>query len=168
MTTYRHWSVSLRQDPDNVPYFRTLSPNKTEWWLISATLCRWRRCFTADQLWFMTRIHEEEAESSSGPIFHSRKLREITPPQRLPKFPKSTRTLIYIYMTVLDDLKSRNDWSSPHRSQRVSLKADGYEWCYTLLVVRARRDDYYNTYYYYYTCIYNAHTFSIVVLNQSK
>ena len=35
---------------------------KTEWRLISATLCGWRRCFVADQLWFMTytrgrRIH---------------------------------------------------------------------------------------------------------------
>ena len=28
--------------------------------LISATLCGWRRCFMADQLWFMTRIREEE------------------------------------------------------------------------------------------------------------
>ena len=35
-------------------------PDKTEWRLISATLCRWRCCFVADQLWFMTRIREEE------------------------------------------------------------------------------------------------------------
>jgi len=33
---------------------------KTEWRLISATLCGWRHCFVADQLWFMTRIREEE------------------------------------------------------------------------------------------------------------
>ena len=34
---------------------------KTEWRLISATLCRWRHCFVADQLWFlMTCIREEE------------------------------------------------------------------------------------------------------------
>ena len=31
-----------------------------KWRLISATLCGWRRCFVADQLWFMTRIREEE------------------------------------------------------------------------------------------------------------
>jgi len=36
------------------------SPDKTEWQLISATLCGWRRCFVADQLRFMTRIREEE------------------------------------------------------------------------------------------------------------
>jgi len=36
--------------------------DKTEWRLISArpTLCRWRCCFVADQLWFMTRIREKE------------------------------------------------------------------------------------------------------------
>jgi len=39
---------------------RILSPDKTEWRLISATLCGCRRCFMADQLWFMTRITEEE------------------------------------------------------------------------------------------------------------
>ena len=59
IATYRHWSVSLWQDPDDVPH-RILSPDKTEWRLISAILCGWRHCFVADQLWFMTRIREEE------------------------------------------------------------------------------------------------------------
>ena len=39
--TYRHWSVSLWRDPYDVPHWRILSPDKTEWWVISATLCRW-------------------------------------------------------------------------------------------------------------------------------
>jgi len=60
MATYRHWSVSLWWDPDDVPHCRILSPDKTEWRLISATLRGWRRCFVADQLWFMTRIAEED------------------------------------------------------------------------------------------------------------
>ena len=60
MATYRHWSVSLWRDPDDVPHCRILSPDKTECRLISATLCRWRRCFVADQLWLMTHIREEE------------------------------------------------------------------------------------------------------------
>ena len=60
MATYRHWSVSLWRDSDDVPYCRILSPDKTEWRLISATLCGWRRCFMADQLRFMTCIREEE------------------------------------------------------------------------------------------------------------
>jgi len=60
MATYRHWSVSLWRDPDDVSHCRILSRDKTEWRLISATLCWWRRCFVADQLWFMTRIREEE------------------------------------------------------------------------------------------------------------
>jgi len=37
---------------------------KTEWRLISATLCGWRRCFVADQLRFITRIREEEVVDS--------------------------------------------------------------------------------------------------------
>jgi len=62
MATYRHWSVSLWRDPDYVLHCRILSPDKTEWRLISATLCGWRRCFEADQLWLMLRIREEEQE----------------------------------------------------------------------------------------------------------
>jgi len=60
MATYKHWSVSLWRDPDDVPHCRILFHDKTEWRLISATLCGWRRCFVADHLWFMTRIREEE------------------------------------------------------------------------------------------------------------
>jgi len=60
MATCRHWSVSSSGDSDDVPQCRILSSDKAEWWLISAALCRWSRCFLADQLWFMTRIREEE------------------------------------------------------------------------------------------------------------
>jgi len=38
MATYRHWSVSLWRDPDDVSHCRILSSDKTEWRLISATL----------------------------------------------------------------------------------------------------------------------------------
>jgi len=62
--TYRHWFVSLWRDPDDVPHCRILSPDKNEWRLISTTLCGWGRCFVADQLWFMTRIREEEEDYS--------------------------------------------------------------------------------------------------------
>ena len=41
-------------------------PDKIEWRLISATLCGWRRCFVADQLWFMTRIRDEEDYHATG------------------------------------------------------------------------------------------------------
>ena len=59
MATYRHWSVSLWRDPDNVSHCGILSPDKTEWRLISAILCGWGHYFVADQLWLMTRIREE-------------------------------------------------------------------------------------------------------------
>ena len=62
MATYRHWSVSLQRDPDDVRHCRILSSDKAEWQLIPAALCRWRRCFLADQLWFMTHIREEEED----------------------------------------------------------------------------------------------------------
>jgi len=64
MVTYRYWSVSLWRDQDDVPHCQILSPDKTEWRFISATLCGWRCCFVADQLWFMTCIREEEEECS--------------------------------------------------------------------------------------------------------
>jgi len=60
MATCRHWSVSLWRDSDDVQHCQILSSDKAEWWFISATLCGWRRCFVADQLWFMTCIREEE------------------------------------------------------------------------------------------------------------
>jgi len=36
--------------------------DKAEWRFIPATLCRWRSCFLADQLGFMTRIRERKKE----------------------------------------------------------------------------------------------------------
>ena len=59
IATCRHWSVSLWRDPDDVSHCWILSSDKTEWRLIPAALCRWRRCFLADQLWCMTCIQEE-------------------------------------------------------------------------------------------------------------
>ena len=44
---YRHWSVFLWRDTDDVTHCRILSPDKAEWQLIPAALCRWRRCFLA-------------------------------------------------------------------------------------------------------------------------
>jgi len=60
MVTCRHWSVSLWRDPDNVSHCRILSSDRAEWRLIPAALYRWRRCFLADQFWFMIHIREEE------------------------------------------------------------------------------------------------------------
>ena len=64
MVTCRHWSVSWWRDPHDVTHCWILPSDKAEWRLIPATLCRWRRCFLADQLWFMTCIREEEEDLS--------------------------------------------------------------------------------------------------------
>ena len=64
MATYRHWSASLWRNPDNVSHCRILSPDNTEWRLISATICGWRQRFVADQLWLRKRIREEEEEAT--------------------------------------------------------------------------------------------------------
>ena len=58
MATYRLWSVLVAR-PRRCPTLSNPAPDKTEWRLISATLCGRRRCLVADQLWFMTRIREE-------------------------------------------------------------------------------------------------------------
>ena len=65
MATYRHWSVLVARPRRCLTI---LSPDKTEWQLTSATLCRWKRCFVADQLWFMTRKREEEEEEEDHNI----------------------------------------------------------------------------------------------------
>ena len=59
----RNWrlTVSLRRDPDDVARCQILSCDKAEW-LIPATLCRWRCCFLADQLRFVTYIQKEDEE----------------------------------------------------------------------------------------------------------
>jgi len=43
-----HSASSMTLVTSDVPHCRILSPDKTEWWLISATLCGWRHCFMAD------------------------------------------------------------------------------------------------------------------------
>ena len=56
----RKWRLTDTDQCPFGPHCRILSPGKTEWRLISATLCGWRRCFVADQLWLITCIREEE------------------------------------------------------------------------------------------------------------
>ena len=59
------WTISMGHSgwcscPSWLPHCRILSPDKTEWRLISATLCGWGRCLVAEQLWLMKCIREEE------------------------------------------------------------------------------------------------------------
>jgi len=59
MATYRHWSVSLWRDPDDVSHCRILSPDKTEWRLISATHCGWRLCFVTHHCYGSWHAYEK-------------------------------------------------------------------------------------------------------------
>jgi len=65
LTSYGSWHAyekkedCLWRDPDDVSRCRILSCDKAEWRLITATLCRWKCCFLADQLWFMTHIWKQ-------------------------------------------------------------------------------------------------------------
>jgi len=80
MATYRHWSVSLWQDPDDVSHCWILSPDKTEWQLISATLCRKKSFFwvhsdadfNKQKTWTVTRNLETRI------LWFSRKMKLLT------------------------------------------------------------------------------------------
>jgi len=65
VVTYRHWSVSLWWDPDDLPHCWILSSDKTDWWFISATLCGWKRCFVAEQLG-LWHAHEKKKNKIAG------------------------------------------------------------------------------------------------------
>ena len=62
------------RDPDDLSHCRILSPDKTEWRLILATLCGWKRCFMADQLWLMKRIREEDTIYNNNKNFDMQQL----------------------------------------------------------------------------------------------
>ena len=47
------------RDPDDVPQCRILSSYEAKWWLIPATLCRWRRCYLAVQLFLSSYVCHE-------------------------------------------------------------------------------------------------------------
>ena len=74
MATYRHWSVSLWQDPDDVPHCRILSPDKTEWQLISATLCRLSPRTTRTTLWLIPLISSTTVQTTKA---RDRKLKSV-------------------------------------------------------------------------------------------
>ena len=53
MVSYRHWSVLLWWDPNDVPHRRILPSNEAEWWSVPAPLCWWCCYCLADQLWVL-------------------------------------------------------------------------------------------------------------------
>jgi len=52
-STYRHWSVLLWWDPNDVPHRRILPSYEAEWWSVPAPLCWWCCYCLADQLWVL-------------------------------------------------------------------------------------------------------------------
>jgi len=71
-----HWSVSLWRDPDDVPHCQILSPDETEWRLISATLtlCGRRRCFVADQLCMVNDTHTRRRRRSEQELSYRKQI----------------------------------------------------------------------------------------------
>ena len=53
MVSYRHWSVLLWWDPNDVPHRRILPSYEAEWWSVPAPLCWWCCYCLADQLWVL-------------------------------------------------------------------------------------------------------------------
>ena len=53
MVSYRHWSVLLWWDPNDVPHRRILPSYEAEWWSVPALLCWWCCYCLADQLWVL-------------------------------------------------------------------------------------------------------------------
>ena len=60
MATYRHWPGNCGETQTMSHTVESCPLTKLNWRLIPATLCRWRTCFLADQLWSMTRIRERK------------------------------------------------------------------------------------------------------------
>jgi len=101
MATYRHWSVSLWRDPDDVPHCRILSPGKTEWRLISfsTTHCGWRRFFVADQ--WPVMVHDTHTGRRRLSDVHTKRLRQRPLPAP----------------SLSGQSKSEPDWSCQHRNE---------------------------------------------------
>ena len=53
MVSYRHWSVLLWWDPNDVPHRRILPSYEAERWSVQASLCWWCCYCLADQLWVL-------------------------------------------------------------------------------------------------------------------
>jgi len=102
MATYRHWSVSLWRDPDDVPHCRIVSPDKTEWRLISATLCGWRPVM-------VRHAYEKKKKIETGVVRRIRLSNGST------------------YCKYSQGLPFENEWWSKNRSQgRQSMVIDYY------------------------------------------
>ena len=66
MATYRLTDLCPCGETQTMSHIVESCPLTNERWLISATLCGWRRCFVADKLCLMTRIREEEEDQDGG------------------------------------------------------------------------------------------------------
>jgi len=80
-------SVSLWQDPDDVPHCRILSLTKLTGG-VSQLYTGWRCCFMVYQLWFMTRTQEEEEEYY---------VMFITTPDDSPQAYVHVRSLVFLF-----------------------------------------------------------------------
>ena len=63
MVSYRHWSVLLWWDPNDVPHRRIMPSYEAEWWSVPAPLCWWCCYCLADQLWVLIAYARRRMDS---------------------------------------------------------------------------------------------------------
>ena len=66
MVSYRHWSVLLWWDPNDVTHRRILPSYEAERWSVPASLCWWCCCCLADQLWVLIAYTRRRRTATHG------------------------------------------------------------------------------------------------------
>ena len=116
MVSYRHWSVLLWWDPNDVPHGRILPSYEAEWWSVPAPLCWWCCYCLADQLWVLIAYARRRSEH----IYHSN--------AKAPHVRCDTEALTVWVRNHSFRLSNQNNGkhSKWRNDQKKSYKKDGY------------------------------------------
>jgi len=123
LAPYRHWSVFLWWDPNDVPHRWIILPSyQAERWSVSASLCWWCCCYClADQLWILTHIR-----------YMRRRIKQLClclrwsypiQTQRNPAHSSSSGACVVGRRTA-----STNVWNYRRRRSRTKLKCSWATW----------------------------------------